>query len=202
MSSKATKGRSRPTCSPARGFLQLCQELWARLNSWTLCKTQKMCSEPPRSPTFDFGGFQGLTCLCRLRPCWTRAGEAVSRSLRGSWRGAYGQVTLGGFGASSGGPFSGSSFGWSILPEAPGAAILTEPHVGLQGKLCLFNLGEASLVQRLCPVVWPCTTLVCSFFFFREKGFPLVETRNLPPSPLVPCSRPCRQCWLMSWFDS
>lgn len=28
------------------------------------------------------------------------------------------------------------------------------------------------------------------FFFFREKGFPLVKTWTLPPSPLLPRSQP------------
>lgn len=40
---------------------------------------------------------------------------------------------------------------------------------------------------------------VCSFFFFRDKGFPFVETWNSPP---FPCSQRCWQCWLTSWFDS
>lgn len=130
MSSKATKGLSWPTFSPW-GFLQPCQELWAFLNSRTFCKTQKMNSEPPRPLTSYFGEFKGLTCFCHLRPCWTRAGETVCCSLPGSWRGASGQVAQGRASASGWRPCSGSCFELSVLPEAPGAAALTELCRGL-----------------------------------------------------------------------
>lgn len=119
MSSEATKGLSLPTFSPW-GFLQPCQELWMLLNSRTLCKIQKMYSETPWLLTFHFGEFKGLTCLCRLCSCWTKAGEAALCSPQpGSPEFLVG------------GPFPGPVLGPPFSQRLLEPATLTEPHVGL-----------------------------------------------------------------------
>ena len=189
MSSKATKGLSLPT-SPPWGFPPPCQELGALLNSRTLCNIQKMYSEPLRPLTSHSGELKGLTSLCRLRPCWTKAGKAAH--------------SQGGTGVSGWRPFAGSCFGSSVLPEAPGVGHLDCAAHGLRRKNAR-GPGTASSIERKpawCEdhvlLIWPCTTLVCSFFFFREKGFPLWRhgTAPTPPPPNLPSFVPHPQpCW-------
>lgn len=183
MSSKATKGLSLPT-SPPWGFPPPCQELWALLNSRTLYNIQKMYSEPLQPLTSHSGELKGLTGLCRLRPCWTKAGKA-----------AHSQAAQGGTGVFGWRPFTGSCFGSSVLPEAPGAGHLDCAARGLRRPNAR-GPGTASSIEgkpAWCEdhvlLIWPCTTLVCSFFFLGRRAF-LCGDMEPPPHPLLQTSPP------------
>lgn len=159
---------------------------------------------PPGPPTFYFGEFRGPARLCCLCPCWTGQVRLAVAPGPGAGAGPLASgpreelaLLVGGVWGAFLAPVSGCPFSQGLLQQPPPRSRTW----GCEAR-CHFGRAEASPGQRLCPVVWPRTTLVFSFFFFREQGFPLVEAQNLPLGPLVLCSQPGWHCWLMSWFDS